>query len=86
LNGYYADEGDKTVKPIRTFLDRQGIEATFLSKTGPVADVIARTATEGGFDLIMMGSHGHSELGTLVMGSVATRVLASCKTPALIVR
>jgi nucleotide-binding universal stress UspA family protein len=86
LNGYYADEGDKTFKPIRAFLDRQGIEATFLSKTGPVADVIARTATEGGFDLIMMGSHGHSELGTLVMGSVATRVLASCKTPALIVR
>lgn len=86
LNSYYADEGEKTFKPIRAFLDKQGIQATFLSKTGPVAEVIARTAVEDGFELIMMGSHGHSELGTLVMGSVATRVLASCRTPVLLIR
>lgn len=86
LNSYYADEGDKIFRPIRAFLDRQGIAATYLSKTGSVADVIARTAVEEGFELIMMGSHGHSELGTLVMGSVATRVLASCRTPALLIR
>lgn len=86
LNSYYADEGDKTFRPIRTFLDKQGIEATFISKTGPVADVIARTAIEGAFDLVMMGSHGHSELATLVMGSIATRVLASCRTPVLLIR
>jgi nucleotide-binding universal stress UspA family protein len=86
LNNYYADEGDKTLGTFRTFLDRQGIAATYLSKTGPVAEVIARTAEEGAFDLIMMGSHGHSELGTLVMGSVSTRVLASCRTPVLLIR
>jgi nucleotide-binding universal stress UspA family protein len=86
LNSYYADEGEKTFKPIRTFLDKQGIQATFISKNGPVADVIARTAVEENFELIMMGSHGHSELGTLVMGSVATRVLASCRTPVLLIR
>lgn len=86
LNSYYADEGDKIFRPIHTFLDRQGISATYLSKTGSVADVIARTAVEEGFELIMMGSHGHSELGTLVMGSVATRVLASCRTPVLLIR
>ncbi|MCK6427229.1 MAG: universal stress protein [Burkholderiaceae bacterium] len=86
LNSYYADEGDKIFRPIRAFLDRQGISATYLSKTGSVADVIARTAVEEGFELIMMGSHGHSELGTLVMGSVATRVLASCRTPVLLIR
>ena len=86
LNSYYADEGEKTFKPIRTFLDKQGLSATYLSKTGPVAEVIARTAHEEDFDLVMMGSHGHSELGTLVMGSVATRVLASCKTPVLLIR
>lgn len=86
LLGYYADEGEKIFKPIRTFLDQQGREATFLSKSGPVADVIARTAEDDKFDLVMMGSHGHSELGTLVLGSVATRVLASCRTPVLLVR
>jgi nucleotide-binding universal stress UspA family protein len=33
-----------------------------------------------------MGSHGRSLLRNLVLGSVATRVLAACKVPVLIVR
>lgn len=86
LLGYYADEGERVFKPVRAFLDQQGRQGTFLSKSGPVAQTIARTAEEGHFDLIMMGSHGHSELAGLVLGSVATRVLASCKTPVLLVR
>jgi nucleotide-binding universal stress UspA family protein len=86
LHSYYADEGEKVFHPLRTFLDKQGLSATFLSKTGHIADTIAKTATEGDFDLLMMGSHGHSELGNLVLGSVATRVMAHCKTPVLLVR
>ncbi|MFM2052971.1 MAG: hypothetical protein RL456_1008 [Pseudomonadota bacterium] len=86
LNAYYADEGEKVLKPIRTFLDKQGIEATYLSKTGHIADTITQTAADGDFDLLMMGSHGHSALGNLVLGSVATRVLAECRTPVLVVR
>lgn len=86
LDSYYADEGEKVFKPLRTFLEHQRISATFLRKTGHAPEVIAKTASEGGFDLLMMGSHGHSELGNLVMGSVVTRVLASCRTPVLLVR
>jgi len=33
-----------------------------------------------------MGSHGHGALANLVMGSVATQVLAHSKTPVLMVR
>jgi nucleotide-binding universal stress UspA family protein len=33
-----------------------------------------------------MGSHGHGTLVNLVMGSVATKVLAHCKVPVLMVR
>jgi len=86
LHAYYADEGEKVFHPLRIFLDKQGLHATFLSKTGHIADTISKTATEGKFDLLMMGSHGHSELGNLVLGSVATRVMAHCKTPVLLVR
>ena len=35
---------------------------------------------------VIMGSRGHGALGGLVMGSVATRVLAHCQTPVLLVR
>jgi nucleotide-binding universal stress UspA family protein len=33
-----------------------------------------------------MGSHGHSALGNLVLGSVVTAVLALCKVPVLLIR
>jgi nucleotide-binding universal stress UspA family protein len=33
-----------------------------------------------------MGSHGHGSLGNLVIGSVATKVMAQCRTPVLLIR
>ena len=41
---------------------------------------------EGGFDMIVMGTHGHSAIGNVVMGSTATRVLARTKKPVLLIR
>jgi nucleotide-binding universal stress UspA family protein len=86
LDTYYQDEADKVFKPIRTFLGKQGLEAKFVFKVGPAADTIASMADKGKFDLLMMGSHGHGSLTNLVMGSVATKVLAKCGTPVLLVR
>ena len=53
---------------------------------GNPGDVIAETAMSGDFDVLVMGSHGHSSIGNLLMGSVATRVMARCKTPVMIIR
>jgi len=50
------------------------------------AAVIAKAAESGKFDLVVMGSHGHSALGALFMGSTAQRVLAKCSTPVLLIR
>ena len=38
------------------------------------------------FDLLLMGSHGHGALGSLLMGSVVARVMATCSVPVLLVR
>jgi nucleotide-binding universal stress UspA family protein len=86
LKSYYDDEAEKVLKPIRAFFERQGIRATYLAKVGHAADVIAAQAEAGRYDLLLMGSHGHGNLANLVMGSVAARVMASCKTPLLLVR
>ncbi len=86
VKSYYDDEAEKVFKPIRAFFSRQGIGASFVAKVGPAAELIARQAEAGKFDLLMMGSHGHGNLTNLVMGSVATKVLAHCKTPLLLVR
>jgi len=86
LKSYYDDSADKVFKPIRTFFSKQGLGAQFVSKVGPPAEVIADAAKKARYDLLVMGSHGHGTLTNLVMGSVATKVLAHCDTPVLLVR
>lgn len=86
LKGYYADESEKVFKPIRTFFGRHGLDVTYTAKFGHAAEVIAECADRGKFDLLVMGSHGHGQLGNLVMAYVATKVIASCRTPLLLVR
>ncbi len=86
VQAHYAEESEKVFKPIRTFFGRQKIGAEYLAKVGPAADTIASVATKGKFDLLIMGSHGHGVLGSLVLGSVTTKVMAHCGVPVLIVR
>ena len=86
LASYYRDEAEKVFKPIRAFFAKQGLEADFVAKTGPAGDTIASFADKGKFDLAMLGSHGHGVLGNLVMGSVATKVVANSSVPVLLVR
>ena len=87
LKAYYEDEAQKVLKPIRAFFARHpALRVSFVGKSGAAGDIISATAAKGRFDLVVMGSHGHGMLGNLVLGSVATRVLANCKVPVLLVR
>jgi nucleotide-binding universal stress UspA family protein len=83
---YYTEEVEKILAPVSKFLLRHGINAKSSWKTGPVGSTIARFAEDGKFDLLIMGSHGHGTVVNLVMGSVATKVLAECKVPVLLMR
>lgn len=85
-HGYYADEAAKVDVPAVAFLAQHGITPEVKYQVGPAGELIAQEATAGQFDLVVMGSHGHSALVNLVMGSVATQVLAHCKVPVLLVR
>lgn len=86
IDGYHREEAEKVLAPTIKFLLRHGINAKSDWKSGPVGMTIAQYAEKGKFDLVVMGSHGHGALANLVMGSVATQVLAHCKVPVLMVR
>jgi nucleotide-binding universal stress UspA family protein len=43
-------------------------------------------AKDGNFDLIVMSTHGRTELNCLLMGSVAERVIRHAQCPVLVVR
>ena len=86
VDTYHAEEADKILGPVTKFLTRHGVDAKRAVKVGPVGETIAKVADTGRFDLLVMGSHGHGAVATLVMGSITTQVLAHSKVPLLIVR
>lgn len=86
IKGYYAEQADAVLRPIAAFAAQHHWNVELKHMAGHAAEVIAKTATEGAFDMLVMGSHGHSALGSLVMGSVVSSVMARCKTPVLIIR
>lgn len=86
LKDYYDEQATKVFKPIRVFLEHQGVKATYQARHGDAAEHIAALADKGKFDLLMIGSHGHGMLANLVLGSVAMKVVARSKVPVLIIR
>jgi nucleotide-binding universal stress UspA family protein len=86
LDAYYDETAEQVFKPVRAFFALQGLKAEFVSRVGPAAEVIAEMATKGGYELLVLGSHGHGALANLALGSVATGVLARCHTPVLLIR
>lgn len=86
VDSYHTDEAEKVLSPVCKFLARHGVDAKRSVKVGPIGESIGKVADAGKFDMLIMGSHGHGALATLVMGSVTTQVLAHSKVPVLIVR
>lgn len=86
VHDYHEEEALKVLQPALEALAAQGLQADRAWKMGPPGDTIAEFARTGGYDLILMGSHGHGALARLVMGSVTTQVLAQCIVPVLLIR
>ena len=83
---YHQENHDYAMKAARTALKRAKLEFTEKLVVDDAGPAIVKAAKAGKFDLVVMGSHGHGTLGNLVMGSVATQVLAHCGVPVMLVR
>jgi nucleotide-binding universal stress UspA family protein len=71
----------------RSALDAGGAHSvTTRHLQGWAAGEITQFAKEGGFDLIVMGTHGRSGLKHLLLGSVAEHVVRTAPCPVLTVR
>lgn len=55
-------------------------------RSGKAATELVGYAAEGGYDLIVMATHGRTGLGHALLGSVAERVVRSASCPVLTVR
>jgi nucleotide-binding universal stress UspA family protein len=74
------------LQPVSRFAEQKGWKVRVVHHQGHAADAIAAFAEAEKPDLIVMGTHGHTALGNVILGSVASGVLARCKTPVLLIR
>jgi nucleotide-binding universal stress UspA family protein len=66
-------------------MKKMGLNVTALLVQGPFAETILREAENLKVDLIIIGSHGHSAVHHLILGSVGQEILKNAKCPVLIV-
>ncbi|MBA2722431.1 MAG: universal stress protein [Methylibium sp.] len=86
LDSYYTDEAEKVLELVRDFSEQHGWKLHTTHAAGHAAEAIAAFAEAEQPDLIVMGTHGNSPLLNVVLGSVASGVLARCKVPVLLIR
>lgn len=67
-------------------LQESGIRYTKGILIGPIAERIAEEAERLGCDAIVMGTHGMTAVGKLIMGSIATKVVHASRVPVMLVK
>ncbi len=82
----YCDRVLSTLQDLsKKYFHGQNVSCEALISLQGIAEEICRFAVREKCDLIVMGSRGHTTLGSIFIGSVVQRVLLLAKCPVLIV-
>jgi nucleotide-binding universal stress UspA family protein len=79
-------EGDTALSNARERAEKQGVKIEAVLKQGHAGNEIVRAAKDLGADLVIVGSHGKSEVDRLLLGSVSSFVVTNCETNVMVVR
>ena len=79
-------EGLALLAAAEAVLRDTGVEFSSESLVGPVAETIVRRAEELGCAAIVMGTRGMGAIGTLLLGSVANKVVHLTRLPVTLVK
>jgi nucleotide-binding universal stress UspA family protein len=77
---------DKALAEARREAEAEGVKVETRAVMGVAFAEIVRAAREGGFDLVVMGTHGRTGLKHALLGSVAEKVVRKAPCPVLTVR
>lgn len=86
LNQHHQEEAMEVLKPAMQKLDAAGVKYVHHIVVGEPGPVIAEFANEKGCDLILMGTHGKGATATLLLGSVAMKVIHLAQVPVTLVK
>ncbi len=80
-------EGEKILSEVKEAALKQGVEVQTVIEEGIPFEKICEIARDAGADLIVMGSHGRTGIGKVLIGSVTERVISKAKCcPVLVVK
>ena len=81
------DDAKQQIKVIEDELKKSGFKVKSMIKTGiPVREILKAEEKEENVSVIVIGSHGKSNLEEIFLGSVSEKVSRKCKSPVLIVK
>ena len=80
------ENGKSVVAEAKKQVEAAGVSVDALLVEGDAADQIVKTAKEGSFDLIVMGTRGRSKLSGLILGSVSQEVIKKVPCPVLVTK
>lgn len=86
VDDYYKEESLAALRPAEEILRAADMSYTPAWRLGMLEVELQAYARENAIDLIVMGSHGHSRLAGVFLGSAATKILACTTLPVLIIR
>lgn len=78
--------GGDALAGARAVLDQAGIAYTPTVLIGPIAETIAQFASDHGCDKIVMGTRGLGAVGSMLLGSVTTKLLHLTNLPVTLVK
>jgi nucleotide-binding universal stress UspA family protein len=80
------NEGKTALDSAKKAGEERGIRITTSMVQGHAGNEIVRASQESGVEMVVIGSHGKSEVDRLLLGSVSSFVVAHCHTSVLVVR
>lgn len=86
INDYYREQGAAALAQARAKLDAAGLAYTYHISVGSPAEAVVRYAQEHQVDQIVMSAYGQTTLSTLLLGSVASKVMHLSQIPVLLVK
>jgi nucleotide-binding universal stress UspA family protein len=73
-------------KQARDVAGLAGIEMETIVRQGHEVETIVNTAKDGGYDLLVVGYHGHSKIFGRIMGSTAQSIVRLAPCPVLLAK
>jgi nucleotide-binding universal stress UspA family protein len=79
-------DADRELNALETELKKYGLKVTIKLVTGNPLQEILKAEKEEDISIMVIGSHGKSNLEEMFMGSVSEKVVRKCKKPVLVVK